>query len=158
MRTFTFKPHQFDFHGDVITITTLKKEPASDIGAKLKQERMRIGMSQKDLADKVNLTPSFLSQLENNQVSPSLGTYLQLCRALGINPGQFLEQGEEKAEAAKDISAMANTVGGRVFYGIDEESVSDGSVVAGPICPLKDGTLDTRLEDVLIASGSTHLN
>ncbi|MCK9419033.1 MAG: helix-turn-helix domain-containing protein [Nitrospirae bacterium] len=86
-----FKPHQFDVRGDAITITTHKKEPASDIGAKLKEERLRIGMSQKELADKVSLTPSFLSQLENSQTSPSLSTYLQLCRALDINPGQFLE-------------------------------------------------------------------
>jgi transcriptional regulator with XRE-family HTH domain len=88
-----FKPHQFDVRGDAITITSLKKEHVSDIGAKLKEERIRIGLSQKELADKVSLTPSFLSQLENNQVSPSLSTYLQLCRALGISPGMFLEAG-----------------------------------------------------------------
>ncbi len=91
-----FKPHPYDTRGDAVTITSLKKEPATDIGRKLKEERMRIGLSQKELADKVSLTPSFLSQLENNQVSPSLGTFLQLCRALGINPGQFLESSEEK--------------------------------------------------------------
>ena len=91
-----FKSHQFDIRGDEVTITSPKKEPASDIGGKLKEERLRIGMSQKELADKVNLTPSFLSQFENNQASPSLGTYLQLCRALGINPGQFLELDGEK--------------------------------------------------------------
>lgn len=89
-----FKSHQFDVRGDVVTITSLKKEPASDIGAKLKEERTRIGMSQKELADKVSLTPSFLSQLENSQVSPSLSTYLQLCKALGINAGQLLEFSE----------------------------------------------------------------
>jgi transcriptional regulator with XRE-family HTH domain/KaiC/GvpD/RAD55 family RecA-like ATPase len=92
-----FKPHPYDTRSDAVTITSLKKEPATDIGSKLKEERMRIGLSQKELADKVSLTPSFLSQLENNQVSPSLGTYLQLCRALGINPGQFLESGGEKS-------------------------------------------------------------
>ncbi len=86
-----FKSHQFDVRDDAITITSLKKEPASDIGAQLKEERVRIGISQKELADKVGLTPSFLSQLENSQTSPSLSTYLQLCRALGVNPGQFLE-------------------------------------------------------------------
>jgi len=90
-----FKSHQFDVRGDTVTISTLKKEPASDIGVKLKEERIRIGMSQKELADKVDLTPSFLSQLENGQTSPSLGTFLQLCRALRVNPGQFLESGGE---------------------------------------------------------------
>jgi transcriptional regulator with XRE-family HTH domain len=91
-----FKPHQYDIRGDTVTITSLKKEPATDIGSKLKEERMRIGMSQKELADLVSLTPSFLSQMESNQVSPSLGSFLQLCRALGLNPGQFLEVSEEK--------------------------------------------------------------
>jgi len=37
---------------------------------KLKEERMRIGMSQKELADKVGLTPSFLSQLEKRPDQP----------------------------------------------------------------------------------------
>ncbi len=93
-----FKPHQYDVRGDVVTVTSLKKEPATDIGNRLKETRIRLGLSQKELADKVSLTPSFLSQLENNQVSPSLSTYLQLCRALGINPGQFLEGGGAPSE------------------------------------------------------------
>jgi transcriptional regulator with XRE-family HTH domain len=95
-----FKSHQFDVRGDTVTIASLKKEPASDIGVKLKEERIRIGMSQKELADKVGLTPSFLSQLENSQTSPSLSTYLQLCRALGVNPGQFLEFNGKPSAAA----------------------------------------------------------
>jgi KaiC/GvpD/RAD55 family RecA-like ATPase/quercetin dioxygenase-like cupin family protein len=94
-----FKPHQYEIRGDTVTITSPRKEPASDIGGKLKEERMRIGMSQKELADLVSLTPSFLSQLESNQVSPSLGSFLQLCRALGINPGQFLALSDEKTTA-----------------------------------------------------------
>ena len=86
-----FKPHQYEVHADSLTITSHRKETVTDIGTKLKEERVRTGMSQKELADKVSLTPSFLSQLENNQVSPSLSTYLQLCRALGIDPGLLLE-------------------------------------------------------------------
>jgi transcriptional regulator with XRE-family HTH domain len=93
-----FKPHPYEIRGDQVLITTLKREPATDIGGRLKEERIRLGMSQKELADKLGLTPSFLSQLENNQVSPSLGTFMQLCRALGINPGQFLET-EKRSDA-----------------------------------------------------------
>ncbi len=93
-----FKPHQFHIRGDTVAITSLKREPATDIGEKLREERIRVGMSQKELADKVGLTASFLSQLENNQVSPSLNTYMQLCRALGINPGHFLGPIEKKNE------------------------------------------------------------
>jgi transcriptional regulator with XRE-family HTH domain len=88
-----FKPHPFEIHGQTVSVTSLKKEPATDIGGKLKEARLRSGMNQKELADKAGFTPSFLSQLESNQVSPSLGTFMQICRALGINPGQFLDSG-----------------------------------------------------------------
>ena len=93
-----FKPHPFEIRGETVTIAPLKKEPASDIGGKLKEARLRTGMSQKELADKAGFTPSFLSQLESNQVSPSLGTFIQICRVLGINPGQFLEFGEPESK------------------------------------------------------------
>ena len=93
-----FKPHPFEIRGETITIAPLKKEPASDIGGKLKEARLRTSMSQKELADKAGFTPSFLSQLESNQVSPSLGTFIQICRVLGINPGQFLEFGEPESK------------------------------------------------------------
>jgi transcriptional regulator with XRE-family HTH domain len=93
-----FKPHPFEIRGETVTIAPLKKEPASDIGGKLKEVRLRTGMSQKELADKVGFTPSFLSQLESNQVSPSLGTFMQICKALGVNPGQFLESGETESK------------------------------------------------------------
>ncbi|MDH4163023.1 MAG: helix-turn-helix domain-containing protein [Nitrospirota bacterium] len=91
-----FKPHAYEIRDEVVTIAPQKKETSSDIGVRLKDERMRLGMSQKEVADRVNVTPSFLSQLESNQVSPSLPTFLQICRALGINPGQFLDLGGEK--------------------------------------------------------------
>lgn len=88
-----FKQHQYEIQADAVTIASHRKEAATDIGSRLREERVRTGMNQKELADKVNLTPSFLSQLENNQVSPSLSTYLQICRALGIDPGLLLESG-----------------------------------------------------------------
>ena len=93
-----FKPHPFEIRGETVTITPLKKEPTSDIGGKLKEARLRTGMSQRELADKAGFTPSFLSQLESNQVSPSLGTFIQICRILGINPGQFLEFEEPESK------------------------------------------------------------
>jgi transcriptional regulator with XRE-family HTH domain len=89
-----FKPHQYEVKGDVVTLTSPRKESATDIGGKLKEERLRTGMSQKELADKVGLTPSFVSQLESDQVSPSLSTFVQLCRALDISPGRFLKEDE----------------------------------------------------------------
>jgi transcriptional regulator with XRE-family HTH domain len=85
-----FKPHIFTIENGTVSISLPKREIASDLGGKLKDLRTRIGLSQKDLADKIDVTPSFISQLENNQISPSLYSFLQICRALGVNPAQVL--------------------------------------------------------------------
>lgn len=86
-----FKPHLYEMRDGDVVVTLPRKEQPSDIGTKIKEERLRIGMSQKDLADKINLTASFLSQLENNQISPSLSSFLQICAALGASPSVILE-------------------------------------------------------------------
>ena len=88
-----FKPHPYEIDIDKkISISPTKKEFSFNIGAKIKELRTSIGMSQKELADKVDLTPSFISQLESNQISPSLSSFMQICNALGVTPGEILEE------------------------------------------------------------------
>ena len=41
--------------------------------------------SQKDLADKVGLTASSISQLENNQISPTMNNFLLICKASSVS-------------------------------------------------------------------------
>src|SRR4030043_2030985 len=86
-----FKPHPYEIDGKSISITPVRKEPSFDIGTRIKELRTKVGMSQKELADKVDLTPSFISQLESNQISPSLNSFMQICNALGVTPGAILE-------------------------------------------------------------------
>ena len=62
----------------------------------------------------------------------------------------YLSSSSEKAEAAKDVSAMANGVGGRIFFGIAEKKLPDKTTVAASIEPLADGSLPERLENVLV--------
>ena len=56
---------------------------------------------------------------------------------------------KERREAAKDVSAMANTQGGRILYGISEATLSDGTKVAGGIEPLTDGGVIATLANIL---------
>ena len=91
-----FKPHLYEISGSDVNITLPKKEIAVDIGSIIRETRLSKGMNQKELADKIGLTPSFLSQLENDQISPSLNSYLQICEALGVSPGFFLTNGNRQ--------------------------------------------------------------
>lgn len=86
-----FKPHIYEIVNGEVKIIAQRKETASDLGVRIKELRIKIGLSQKDLADKMDVTPSFISQLENSQISPSLKSFLQMCRALNVNPALFLD-------------------------------------------------------------------
>ncbi len=94
-----FKPHPYEIEDRKISIHPIKKEIVFDAGAKIKELRTKLGMSQKELAEKVDLTPSFISQLENSQISPSLNSFLQICNALGVSPTVVLENKDVKEES-----------------------------------------------------------
>ncbi len=86
-----FKPHVYEINEGNVIVSLIKKEHSLEIGSKLKEMRTRRGMSQKELADKVDVSPSFISQVENNQISPSLISFVQLCKALGASPAALLD-------------------------------------------------------------------
>jgi len=94
-----FKPHAYEIEGSNILIVPAKKEHMFDIGNKIRDARLKLGMSQKDLADKIGLTSSFISQTENNQISPSLNSFLQIATALNIKPSALLQNDKKKDDA-----------------------------------------------------------
>jgi len=85
-----FKPHMYEINEGNVIISLLKKETSLEIGSRLKEMRKRRGISQKELADKIDVSASFISQVENNQISPSLLSFVQLCNALGESPAVLL--------------------------------------------------------------------
>lgn len=91
-----FKPHAYEINGSEITVTGEDRESLSDIGTRLKEARIRAGLNQKELAGRVDLTPSSISQLESNQISPSLSSFMQICQALGVEPSAFLDNRTEE--------------------------------------------------------------
>jgi hypothetical protein len=60
-----------------------------------------------------------------------------------------LDNEKQKREVAKDVSALANSQGGRIVYGIREKALPDGLLAAGQVVPLKDGGLGERLPDIV---------
>ena len=64
------------------------------IGAKIKERRNEMGLSLRDLARIVNLTASFLSQIERNQASPSIDSLRRISQALNVPVFYFLLEQE----------------------------------------------------------------
>ena len=64
------------------------KENAHEI---IKEKRMKLGLSQKQLADKAGLSHNTVYNLETNRVSTNLETYEKICKVLGIKLSSLLE-------------------------------------------------------------------
>jgi transcriptional regulator with XRE-family HTH domain len=53
-------------------------------GRKIRARRQELGLTLVEVADKSGLGRSFVSEIERDQVSPSIASLLKLCRALGL--------------------------------------------------------------------------
>lgn len=63
-----------------------------DLGLRLKLLRTRQGLSQKQLAHRVGVTASSISQIENNQIYPSLPALFKIAEVLGVEVGSFFQK------------------------------------------------------------------
>ncbi len=62
------------------------------LGERLKALRKERGIQQKVLAEKSGLTPSLISQIESNKLTPSLNTLGRIAGALGLPIAQLFDQ------------------------------------------------------------------
>ncbi len=64
--------------------------PPDSMGNRIKERRAEIGLSLRELADKTDLTASFISQVERNQTKPSIDSLRRIAEALGVSILFFL--------------------------------------------------------------------
>src|SRR5690625_14094 len=60
-----------------------------DLGSRIKQLRLKKKLTLKDIAEKTNLSISFISQLEHNKTSATLDSFYKISEALDVNPSYF---------------------------------------------------------------------
>lgn len=69
-------------------------EPLDSIGGRLREERVKAGISQRELARRLGLSASLISQLENGQSRPSVGTLYSIVTELGVSLDQVIRGGD----------------------------------------------------------------
>ncbi len=74
-----------------------------NLGEKIRQMRNQKGLTQKELADRCELTKGYISQIENDLNSPSIATLTDILAALGSSLAEFFrEETEEKIVYSKN--------------------------------------------------------
>lgn len=72
-----------------------------ELGERIRQRRKALGLSLRELADRVGLTASFLSQIERDLTSPSLESLRKISDALEVPIFYFLLDSGEKCPVVR---------------------------------------------------------
>jgi transcriptional regulator with XRE-family HTH domain len=82
------------------------------IGERIKGLRTERGMTLSELGDEVNLSTSYLSQIERDKTTASLSTLLDIAKALNVGPRYFFEIETETAYILRGGTGQDNSTQG----------------------------------------------
>ena len=60
------------------------------IGERIRSQRIKLCLSQEELAEKAGISANTVSRIEGGQMSMSIGTFIKLTRALDADAGSLL--------------------------------------------------------------------
>jgi transcriptional regulator with XRE-family HTH domain/quercetin dioxygenase-like cupin family protein len=107
----------------------------SHIGERLRQERNRQGMTVREIARRVGVSASLISQIERDKVNPSVSTLWGLVSVLGLTMGDLFSTAERPAGieplAAPDPAGPVTLPGARSVINL-ETGVHWERLTAGP--------------------------
>jgi transcriptional regulator with XRE-family HTH domain len=72
-----------------------KPEPHAALGEQLRRERVERGLSLRELARRLDVSPSLVSQIETGKVQPSVRTLYAMVGELGISPDELFPSGAQ---------------------------------------------------------------
>jgi transcriptional regulator with XRE-family HTH domain len=76
------------------TSTSRGKRPEYKIGSKVRRARLAANLKLEELAHRAGLSKALLSRIENDKITPSIGSLHDLAVALGINLSGFFDDGQ----------------------------------------------------------------
>ncbi len=81
---------------------------ASPLGAHLRRERGRLGLSLRELARRLDVSPSLVSQIETGKIQPSVGTLYAMVSELGISFDDVFAAAEPAAATESEPAAASD--------------------------------------------------
>lgn len=98
-----------------------------DIGTRLREERDRVGISQRELARRIGLSASMISQIESGQSKPSVSTLYDIVTELGVSVDDIFGGGNGSAAApgSEDGSGPGGTTHHGPMVKVEDRHVID---------------------------------
>ncbi len=137
------QPHRYWTKDLNVTFETEKHAARQvNLGLRLKELRIKRGLSQSELARFVGVTPSTISQVESNIIYPSLPALLKMAEVLSVNVSSLFERALEVEERFVFPPAQAVSV---KFPDLPKNAV-EGSLLAPPDFP---GKMEISLIEIM---------
>jgi transcriptional regulator with XRE-family HTH domain len=77
---------------------TMGDQLVFNVGRQLRNLRGELGLSLRQLSEKVGVAPSTIQKIENNQISPTLGTMVKIAQGLNKDLQFFLEPAHARTD------------------------------------------------------------
>src|SRR5438093_4905794 len=78
--------------------------PSSPLGERLRRERDRLGLSLRELARRLEVSPSLVSQIETGKIQPSVRTLYAIVSELGVSLDELFSEGPSAATRAAEAA------------------------------------------------------
>jgi transcriptional regulator with XRE-family HTH domain len=79
------------------------------IGARIKGIRKGRGMSQEQLAEKIGISPKYLSSIERGKENPTLDVFTKMAESLNVELSEIFNYSAE-GKSAKDLKAYISNM------------------------------------------------
>lgn len=79
-----------------------------NLGSRLKDLRLKAGLTLRETARKIGVSPSFVSQIENGKSQPSVATLYTFARLLDVSIDELFDPRSERARPARAARAKPN--------------------------------------------------
>lgn len=96
-----------------------------DIGTRLREERERVSISQRELARRIGLSASLISQIESGQSKPSVSTLYAIVTELGVSVDDVFHGSNGHAETTMGASEAPSSGDDLPVVRPDERHVID---------------------------------
>lgn len=84
--------------------------PKLSLGAKIRQHRKARRLTLAELAERCDISPSFLSQIERDQANPSIATLHTITQVFGLTLAMFFEEPKETKGQVRGNGTFAKVV------------------------------------------------
>lgn len=88
----------------------MNKTDLVQLSSRIKDRRKTLGYTQEELAEKINLSHSHYSKIENSISSPSLDTLIKISKVLGMSLDSIVFGEEEKQITDINITKLNNII------------------------------------------------